>query len=146
MHRRYLKLYPPVKPGKLIRAPKSNSLQKNFFLFHFIPQTKLKTKPTKNCTLPIKPHSELRALCFYEEPGIRMPLSIGLCELAGCISWFVKPRPCATTGAKQVRHRAIDKGIRAAACATKGSSSKHLIFGSFYQVLAMEIDTNTEET
>ena len=40
---------------------------------------------------------------------------------------------CATTGAKQVRHRGFDKGICAVACAKKGSSSKHLTFGSFCQ-------------
>jgi len=40
---------------------------------------------------------------------------------------------CATTGAKQVRHRGLDKCICAAACAEKGSSSKHLTFGSFCQ-------------
>jgi len=40
---------------------------------------------------------------------------------------------CATTGAKQVRHRGFDKGICAVACAKRGSSSKHLTFGSFCQ-------------
>ena len=40
---------------------------------------------------------------------------------------------CATTGAQQVRHRGFDKRICAAACAKKGSSSKHLTFGSFCQ-------------
>jgi len=59
-----------------------------------------------------------------------MRLSIGL---AG---WQVhqlvrEAMGCATTGVKQVRHRGFDKCICAAACAEKGSSSRHLTVGSF---------------
>jgi len=66
-----------------------------------------------------------------------MPLPIRLVGWQGASAGLRSYGLC-DNRAKLVRCRGFDKGICAVACAKKGSSSKHLTFGSFCQVQAIK--------